>query len=315
MGKVKGASLSARIQTFVSGLKEHFTLAEIYRGFPDEKQTTIRGRVYRELLGRGVVKRVSEGVYEFAGNEGSSGLVIQGDARDLSSITDNSIALIVADHPYKIESGRNRSFTKGYESTIFEYTQKDFDEKSRVLTNGAFLIEFLPEMKRGNFEYLNRILSMAKNAGLELYAKIPWYKAEIRDGKLIDHSARIGRKAVMEDIYVFSKGTPRKLRERNQGGVIRTESGAKAMLPAVFMDRPLMNNKKNHQSAKPPQLIRRLIDLFTKERDAVLDQFSGSFVTFWEAIRMNRVAIAIELNNEYVDKNFFGANDGVSREA
>ncbi|MEK2647418.1 DNA methyltransferase [Bdellovibrio sp. BCCA] len=297
-------SLSSKIEDFVSGLNESFRLSDIYRKFPNEKKTTIRGRIYRELIGRGVITRISDGLYEFAGNDGQSGLVVQGNARDLSSIQDSSISLIIADHPYKIQTGRNRDFTKGYQASLFEYQQDDFNEKSRVLCEGCFLVEFLPEMKDGNADYISNIIQMAKGAGLRLYARVPWYKAEVRNGKLIDHSANVGRKGVMEDIYIFSKGAPRKLRMRNQGGVIRSESGAKSILPAVFMEKPLLRSEKSHQSAKPPQLIRKLIDLFTLEMEVVLDQFAGSFVAFWEAIGMKRKAIAIELCQEYIDTNF-----------
>lgn len=291
--------LAERITEKLAGL-EVFTLQALYDLFPEEKQTTIRGRVYRELIGRGTVKKEGKGIYSFTGSHGQKGVVINGDARDLTQIKDQSIELIIADHPYEITQGTNRSFNSTYEETTFYYTLNDFQEKYRILKDGAFLVEFLPEMKETNADYLMECLTNAKRAGLKFYAKVPWYKAELRDGKLVDHSAFVGRKAVMEDVYIFSKGKPRALRKRLQGTVERLESGASEMLPAVFIEAPVRPADRRHKAEKPATLLKRLISALTLEGETVVDQFAGSFVAFFAALSLNRNAVAIELNSEFV---------------
>jgi DNA modification methylase len=298
-------SLAERIKEEISKLGT-FNLAALYELFPEEEETTIRGRVYRELIGQGIVRRVSKGLYTFTGEDGEEGVIIQGDARDLSMIQDESLDLVVADHPYKIAQGTNRKFNDHYAETTFEYTQEDFNEKARVLKAGAFLVEFLPEMKGDNVDYIFEVINMARKAGFKFYTKVPWYKAEVRDGRLVDGSAFVGRKAVMEDVYIFSKGNPRKLRLRKQGQAVQLEQGAAEMFPAVFMVPPVSNQKRVHKAQKPERMISKIIKALSKEGETVLDQFAGSMVTFFAALKLKRRAIAIEWDQANIDKALEG---------
>ena len=117
---------------------------------------SIRARIY-EGVEKGLFEKVSRGVYKVTsqinGNRNDC-LLINGDGRDLSMIPDNSIDGIITDHPYDLSkalTGGNRKFAS-YE--LFKYNQKDFEEKQRVLKDGAFLVEFLPEESEINYKYL-----------------------------------------------------------------------------------------------------------------------------------------------------------------
>jgi len=48
------------------------------------------------------------------------------------------------------------------------------------------------------------------------------------------------------------------------------------------------------------RFLKKIILALTNENETVLDQFAGSFVTFWAAIATKRKAIAIELSEEFV---------------
>lgn len=295
-------SLAEKIQTVISGFEGVFDLKMIYKFFPEEKESTIRGRVYRELIGKGLIVKEGRGFYKFTGKNGEEGVILNGDARTLDCLEDGSIDLIVADHPYPIQQGTNRNCNSTYADTTFRYTIEDFQNKARVLKDGSFLVEFLPEMKETNLDYIMDILTLAKKAGFNFYAKIPWYKAEIRDGKLVDGSAFVGRKAVLEEIYVFSKGAPRKLRTRKQGKFERVEKGAKSMFPAIYMEPTIIPSKRSHQAQKPQKLLQKLIEALSLEKEVILDQFAGSFATFWAAISLNRKAVAIEISEDFITR-------------
>lgn len=294
-------SLADKIKLVFEGFENSFNLDLIYKVFKNEKKSTIRGRVYRDLMGRGSIVRVSKGIYKFHGSDNEEGIILNGDARKLDLINEKSVHLVVADHPYNIAQGTNRSFNDSYKDSSFEYNEEDFKEKARVLVDGGFLVEFLPEMKESNWQYISKVLEFASQAGLNFYAKVPWYKAQVVDGKLVDRSAFIGRKAVLEDIYIFSKGKPRSLRIRKQGEAIRQERGAAKMFPAIFMDLCEIPQNRKHKAEKPESLLTKIIEILSKEKEIVLDQFAGSFVAFYTALKLKRKAIAIELNTDFVE--------------
>ena len=114
---------------------------------------SIRARIY-EGVEKGIFTKISRGVYkvtsQIEGKENTC-LLINGDGRDLSIIKDKSIDGIITDHPYDLQkalTGGNRKFAT---FELFRYESKDFKEKQRVLKEGAFLVEFLPEESEVNF--------------------------------------------------------------------------------------------------------------------------------------------------------------------
>lgn len=59
--------------------------------------------------------------------------------------------------------------------------------------------------------------------------------------------------------------------------------------------------RKVHPSPKPPQLMKEIIEFFTKEGELVLDYFMGVGGTLLGASLANRKAIGIDLNGNYID--------------
>ena len=59
--------------------------------------------------------------------------------------------------------------------------------------------------------------------------------------------------------------------------------------------------RKAHGANKPPQLMRQLIEFFTKAGERVLDPFAGVGGTLLGAALAGRKATGIELNDEWVE--------------
>lgn len=136
---------------------DKFTVKEATKYVNEVKQMnvnneSIRARIY-EGVDRGIFTKVSRGVYQVKSQlkgKDTTCLLINGDGRDLSMIKDKSIDGIITDHPYDIHTaltGGNRKFAT---FELFKYENKDFEEKHRVLKDGAFLVEFLPEESEAN---------------------------------------------------------------------------------------------------------------------------------------------------------------------
>ncbi|MDQ3706994.1 MAG: DNA methylase [Chloroflexota bacterium] len=61
------------------------------------------------------------------------------------------------------------------------------------------------------------------------------------------------------------------------------------------------NLRRVHPSPKPPQLMRRLVEFFTKEGEWVLDPFMGVGGTLLGCSLANRKAVGLDLSPEYVE--------------
>lgn len=301
---------------------EKFTIPEATRLVKEQKSMkvnneSIRARIY-EGIEIGIFKRVARGVYKVERQLDKNSvtcLLINGDGRDLSFIKDKSIDGIITDHPYDLSKslvGGNRKFAS-YE--LFQYKQKDFKEKFRVLKDGAFCIEFLPEENEINYQYLYEVKQMAIKNGFKYFAKVPWVKGNSK--------ANTGRKVKnSEDVMFFSKGKPRKLKLNNKKNIAEAKShgldikglssyqirdvllaqnfpvhymkGTAGMLPEAFNFQPKNKKDKVMEAEKPVALLEEIIDYITLPNELLLDQFGGSGNLGIASLNKNRNAIVIE---------------------
>lgn len=286
---------------------------------------SIRARVY-EGVDRGIFQKVSRGVYKVTkqiGDHDNTCLLINGDGRDLSMIKDKSIDGIITDHPYDLQkalTGGNRKFAR-YE--LFRYENNDFKEKQRVLKDGAFLVEFLPEESEVNYEYLYEIKKLAKENGLKYFAKVSWVK-----GNFVSNTGRKSKNS--EDVMIFSNGEPRTLKldakknlavaKENNLDVkgkssyeirdmlqennleIHYMKGTAGMLPTAFDYQPKNVRDKIMEAEKPVELIEKIIEYISKPYETLLDQFAGSGNFVIACSNKDRNSIAIEKDTDMFNK-------------
>ncbi len=286
----------------------------------DVNNESIRARIY-EGVDRGIFKKITRGVYKVTRqleDKESTCLLINGDGRDLSMIKDHSVDGIITDHPYDLQkalSGGNRKFAT---FELFRYESKDFKEKQRVLKDGAFLVEFLPEESEVNYEYLYEIKKMAKENGLKYFAKVPWKK-----GNFVSNTGRKSKN--VEDVMIFSNGEPRNLKlDAKKNLAVAKENnldikgkssyeirdmlqennldvyymkGTSGMLPIVFDYQPKNSKDKIMEAEKPVELIEEIIEYISKPYETLLDQFAGSGNFVVACYNKNRNSIAIEKND------------------
>lgn len=323
--------------------EEQFTIQEATTLVNTVKQMnvnneSIRARIY-EGVDKGLFKKVSRGVYKVSSQingKRNNCLLINGDGRDLSMIPDNSIDGIITDHPYDLSkalTGGNRKFAT-YE--LFKYNQKDFLEKQRVLKDGAFLVEFLPEESELNYKYLYEIKEMAIQSGFKYFAKVPWKKGEF--------VANTGRKSKnVEDVMIFSKGEPRTLKldakknieiaTRNnldirgknsyevrdmlleKGFEVCYMKGTNGMLPTTFDYQPRNKNDKVMEAEKPVELLEDIISYISNPFETLLDQYAGSGNFVVACFNTKRNSIAIEKDNIMFDKMINNIEKQVDLEA
>lgn len=280
-----------------------FTLSEAtayVKQVKEVKEPSIRARIY-EGIDKGMFRRLEKGVYAVTRQDENQQevtcMLIQGNGRDLSFLEDNSVDAIITDHPYELKKslkGGNRNFA---DYDCFQYGQEDFDEKYRVLKKGHFLVEFLPEENAENYQYLFKIKQMAKDSGLEYYAKVTWKK-----GNFVSNTGRKSKNT--EEIIFFTKGRARSLRvdakkDKTEPGTSHFMSGTKGMLPTMFDVEPVSRNGRIHQAEKPIELLEQIIEFVTEEKEWILDQFAGSFVSGEAALKSGRNSICVEISEEY----------------
>lgn len=270
-----------------------FTLKEAYAANPNVNKESVRARIYEHIGTK--FEKLGKGLYI---TKAKDCVLIEGDGRDLTFLEDGSIDCIITDHPWdnKANKGGNRNFA---EYDCFNYTLEDFKEKARVLKDGSFLVECIPNESETNFDYLYAMKKMAEEAGFQYYAKIPWIK-----GNFVSNTGRCSKNS--EDLMIFSKGKPRALRldakKTKALGAETFMSGTNKMLPTDFNVQAVSNKDRICQSEKPSELFEQLLEYITLENEIILDQFAGSGSVGVACIKKKRKCILIEKAKECVDK-------------
>ena len=124
-----------------------------------------------------------------------------------------------------------------------------------------------------------------------------WVRSEIKDSVIIGNSG---------DVIQVPDG--RKYHRKNKlndlpGGqwTFFLNSVINTRFPTVGKESYAHELRKAHPSPKPPQLMRDIIEFFTKENEIVLDYFMGVGGTLIGASLCGRKAIGIDLNKKYID--------------
>ena len=235
-------------------------------------------------------------------------LVILGDSLEvLKKIKDNSIDLIFADPPYNIgkDFGNNKDSWKSKEEYL-KWCKSWITECYRILKDtGTFYFMTATQ----HMPYLDVFVSDKYN----VISRIIWSY----DSSGVQSKKNFG--SLYEPILMTNKSSKFKYTFNYENILIEAKTGAQRKLidyrktpPQQYNTKKvpgnvwnfnrvrfLMDEYENHPTQKPEELLKRIILASSNPEDIVLDPFSGTFTTSTVAVNNNRIAIGIELNEEY----------------
>lgn len=248
---------------------------------------------------------------------------IEGDARNMTVVPDNSVALVATSPPYFVGKEYeqavvgDRDRLPAIPSTYLDYLQmlRDvFAECVRVLEPGGRIAVNVANLGRKPYRSLSAdvISILQDDLGMLLRGEIVWHKAEGASGSLAWGSYKSATNPVLRDItervIIASKGrfdrAVKRAKREDQGMPHKSTVSADEFMEAtldVWRIDPESARRVGHPAPFPVELPRRLIDLYTFEGDVVLDPFLGSGSTIVAAERTGRVGIGFDLDPAYID--------------
>ncbi len=243
--------------------------------------------------------------------------ILNGDARDLSAIPDNSIALVVTSPPYFAGKAYETEMGEGaVPASYVEYLdmlREVFAECWRVLEPGGRIAVNVANLGRKPFRSLaNDVTTILQNdLGFLLRGEIVWIKAEGASGSCAWGSYASAANPVLRDlterIVVASKGRFDRALKR----ATREKRGLpfeNSIDPDDFRNwtldtwkiQPESATRVGHPAPFPVELPRRFIELYTYIGDTVLDPFMGAGQTAIAAVRTGRHFVGTEIDADYV---------------
>lgn len=244
--------------------------------------------------------------------------VIQGDARDLSYIPDESVHLAVTSPPYwNLKKYNDNSNQLGHIQEYEEFLQelsKVWQHCYRVLVPGGRLVCVVGDVcvsrkKFGRhvvFPLHADIAVSCRKIGFDNLAAIIWYKIakatyEVNNGMKFFGKPYEPNAIIKNDIEFI-------LMQRKSGGYRQPTSEQRrlSMIDKKEYEKWFQQiwdipgaSTKNHPAPFPFELAYRLVRMFSFWGDTVLDPFCGTGTTMLAAMKANRNSIGIEIDPEY----------------
>ncbi len=237
-------------------------------------------------------------------------MVILGDSISvLKKIKSNSVQLIFADAPYNIGKNFGNNIDKWPSSNEYiDWCKTWIDECMRVLSNTGTMyfmtstqhMPYLDVFVSEKYNVLCRIIWKYDSSGVQS-KKI--YGSLYEPILMINKDKKSSYTFNYEDIRVEAKtGAERKLIDYRKDP---PQPYSSEKVPGNVWDfnrvRFKMDEYENHPTQKPEALLERIIKASSNPGDIVLDPFSGSYTTSAVAVRLGRVSIGIDLNEEYYE--------------
>jgi site-specific DNA-methyltransferase (adenine-specific) len=241
-----------------------------------------------------------------------------GDARDMRTIADGSVALVVTSPPYFAGKQYEEELERdGIPASYLEYLDMltaVFAECVRTLEPGGRIAVNVANLGRKPYRSLSAdvIRILEHDLGLLLRGEIVWRKGDGASGSCAWGSYRGAGNPVLRDVtervIVASKGRF----DRALPAAARAASGLphrSTILADDFMNLtldvwsipPESAKRVGHPAPFPVELPEQLIRLYTFADDLVLDPFMGSGSTMVAASRLGRRYVGYDLDPSYVE--------------
>lgn len=243
-------------------------------------------------------------------------VIYRHDARDMSKVESNCVALVVTSPPYFAGKEYEESLGhNGVPGTYFEYLtllHDVFAECKRVLEPGGRIAVNVANLGRRPYRSLaGDVTEILQDLGLLLRGEVVWWKGRAAGGSCAWGTFQRPSNPVLRDvterIVIASKGRfDRALKPEER---LRLELPSTATISRdEFLEAttdlweipPESATRVGHPAPFPVELPKRVIDLYTYEDDVVLDPFIGSGTTAVAAVRCQRHYIGFDTDQAYV---------------
>ncbi len=244
--------------------------------------------------------------------------LINGDARDLSFLPDESAHLVVTSPPYwnlkrYNENPDQLGHIEDYEAFLNELNQV-WEHAYRLLVPGGRLVCVVGDVcvsrrrfgRHLVFPLHADICVLCRRIGFDNLNPIVWYKIANASYEVAKGSKFLGKpyepNAIIKNDIEFI------LMQRKPGGYRKptNEQRCESMIDKKDFGRWFQQiwnipgaSLKNHPAPFPLELASRLVRMFSFTGDTVLDPFCGSGTTMIAALTYGRNSIGIEIDPEY----------------
>ena len=220
----------------------------------------------------------------------------------MEELPDNSVHLMVTSPPYNVGKEYDENLTL---NEYREFLKRVWSEVKRVLVPGGRACINIANLGRKPYIPLHAFLiEDMLDLGFLMRGEIIWNKASSGSPSTAWGTWLSAKNPILRDIHeyilVFSKSSFARDRIENKKSTISKEEFLE-FTKSVWTFSAEPATKVGHPAPFPVELPYRLIQLYTFEKEVILDPFMGSGQTAIAAIKTHRHYVGYETNQEYIE--------------
>ena len=225
-------------------------------------------------------------------------IIFNKSAEKMDDLIDNCVSLTVTSPPYNVGKLSDNNLS---DEDYWKLMRQCFKEVYRVTESGGRLVLNVANLGRKPYiPFSNMFTDLMLDLGFLMRGEIIWQKSKGANANFAWGSWLSASNPVIRDIHeyclVFSKE-----------GMSKGSKGKSTMEKDEFMEstlsiwniNPARAKKIGHPAPFPVELAERFINLYSYEKDLILDPFIGSGTTALAASKLKRSYIGYEVNAEY----------------
>ena len=225
-------------------------------------------------------------------------IIFNKSAENMDDLIDNCISLTVTSPPYNVGKLSDNNLSN---EDYWKLMRQCFKEVYRVTESGGRLVLNVANLGRKPYiPFSNMFTDLMLDLGFLMRGEIIWQKSKGANANFAWGSWLSASNPVIRDIHeyclVFSKE-----------GMSKGSKGKSTIEKEEFMEstlsiwniNPARAKKIGHPAPFPVELAERFINLYSYEKDLILDPFIGSGTTALAASKLKRNYIGYEVNAEY----------------
>jgi DNA modification methylase len=222
-------------------------------------------------------------------------------SEEMGELPDNSVHLMVTSPPYNVGKDYDEDFTL---EEYLAFLQRVWQEVHRVLVPGGRACVNIANLGRKPYIPLHSfIIQGMVELGFLMRGEIIWNKGNSASPSTAWGSWRSPSNPTLRDVHeyilVFSKGAFKHQNSKKRRVTISREDFLE-FTKSVWTIPPVSARRVGHPAPFPLQLPYRLIQLYTYEKEIVLDPFMGSGQTAIASIQSNRKYVGYEIYEKYI---------------
>ena len=225
-------------------------------------------------------------------------IIFHKSAEKMDDLIDNCVSLTVTSPPYNVGKLSDNNLS---DEDYWKLMRQCFKEVYRVTESGGRLVLNVANLGRKPYiPFSNMFTDLMLDLGFLMRGEIIWQKSKGANANFAWGSWLSASNPVIRDIHeyclVFSKE-----------GMSKGSKGKSTIEKDEFMEstlsiwniNPARAKKIGHPAPFPVELAERFINLYSYEKDLILDPFIGSGTTALAASKLKRSYIGYEVNAEY----------------